>query len=107
MHKQYNSKENRSKTFFEKITFSGGGGGFYLNSKGSFICTIPQTGSHIPWPLLTRHGALAGMRNRSMGPPRGIKDPSHHELLHYHGDYITVKFILYESRLKFNFKETM
>ena len=23
-----------------------------INSKGSFICTIPQTGYHIPWPLL-------------------------------------------------------
>ena len=25
---------------------------FSINSKGSFICTIPQTGLHIPWPLL-------------------------------------------------------
>ena len=25
---------------------------FLINSKGSFICTIPQTGLHIPWPLL-------------------------------------------------------
>ena len=25
---------------------------FPINSKGSFICTIPQTGQHIPWPLL-------------------------------------------------------
>ena len=23
-----------------------------INSKGSFICTIPQTGLHIPQPLL-------------------------------------------------------
>ena len=23
-----------------------------INSKGYFICTIPQTGLHIPWPLL-------------------------------------------------------
>ena len=23
-----------------------------INRKGSFICTIPQTGQHIPWPLL-------------------------------------------------------
>ena len=23
-----------------------------INSKGSFICTIPQTGEHIPLPLL-------------------------------------------------------
>ena len=25
---------------------------FTINSKGSFICTIPQTGLHIPQPLL-------------------------------------------------------
>ena len=25
---------------------------FLINSKGSFICTIPQTGYHIPQPLL-------------------------------------------------------
>ena len=25
---------------------------FLINSKGSFICTIPQTGQHIPQPLL-------------------------------------------------------
>ena len=25
---------------------------FPINSNGSFICTIPQTGLHIPWPLL-------------------------------------------------------
>ena len=25
---------------------------FSVNSKGSFICTIPQTGYHIPQPLL-------------------------------------------------------
>ena len=23
-----------------------------ISSNGSFICTIPQTGQHIPWPLL-------------------------------------------------------
>ena len=25
---------------------------FLISSKGSFICTIPQTGQYIPWPLL-------------------------------------------------------
>ena len=25
---------------------------FPINSKGSFICAIPQAGLHIPWPLL-------------------------------------------------------
>ena len=31
---------------------SGSEKGSPLNSKGSFICTIPQTGYHIPQPLL-------------------------------------------------------
>ena len=35
---------------------------FPINSKGSFIRTIPHTSS----------GALAGMRNRSMGPPHEV-----------------------------------
>ena len=38
---------------------------FSINSKGSFICTIPQTGWHIPRPLVHQ----AGTRNSSMGPP--------------------------------------
>ena len=42
---------------------------FPINSKGSFICTIPQTGYPIPRPFNTNHGALAGTRNSSMGPP--------------------------------------
>ena len=25
---------------------------FPISSKGSFICTIPQRGLHIPWPLV-------------------------------------------------------
>ena len=41
---------------------------FPINSKGSFICTIPQTGLHIPQPYISR-GSLAGMRNSSMGSP--------------------------------------
>ena len=37
---------------------------FPISSKGSFICTIPQTGWHIPWSLVHHScGALAGMRN--------------------------------------------
>ena len=39
---------------------------FPINSKGSFICTIPQTGLHIPRPCYTSRGALAGTRNSSM-----------------------------------------
>ena len=40
---------------------------FPINSKGSFIWIIPQTGKHIPQPLLHSRGALAGTRNSSMG----------------------------------------
>ena len=40
-----------------------------INSKGSFICTIPQTGYHIPRPFYTSRGALAGTRNSSIGSP--------------------------------------
>ena len=29
---------------------------FPISSKGSFICTIPQTGYHIPQPLLHQFG---------------------------------------------------
>ena len=43
---------------------------FPIKSKGSFICTIPQTGWHIPRPFCcTSCGALAGTRNSSMGSP--------------------------------------
>ena len=51
---------------------------FPIRSKGSFICTIPQTGSHIPRPLLEhwleREIAqwVHPMKDRS-------DDPSHHE----------------------------
>ena len=38
-----------------------------INSKGSFICTIPQTGYH--GLCYTSRGTLAGTRNSSMGPP--------------------------------------
>ena len=37
---------------------------FLINSKGSLICTIPQTGL-----CYTSRGALAGTRNSSMGLP--------------------------------------
>ena len=37
---------------------------FLINSKGSFICTIPQTDL-----CYTSCGALVGTRNSSMGPP--------------------------------------
>ena len=33
---------------------------FLISRKGSFICSIPQTGLHITQPLLNHLGALAG-----------------------------------------------
>ena len=43
---------------------------FPISSKGSFICTIPQTGQNRTYNGLwyTSRGALAGTRNSSMGP---------------------------------------
>ena len=38
-----------------------------INSKGSFICTIPQTGYTYHGLCYTSRGALAGTRNSSMG----------------------------------------
>ena len=47
---------------------------FPINSKGSFICTIPDRITHTCY---TSHGALAGTRNRSMGqlPEGSIRRP--------------------------------
>ena len=42
---------------------------FLINSKGSFICTIPQMDSIYHGLCYTSRGALAGTRNSSMGPP--------------------------------------
>ena len=39
---------------------------FPITSKGSFICTIPQTHHGLCY---TSRGALAGTRNSAMGPP--------------------------------------
>ena len=43
---------------------------FPISSKGPFICIIPQTGYHIPQPLLHQLWRLAGTRNSliTMGP---------------------------------------
>ena len=40
-----------------------------ISCKGSFICTITQTGSTYHSLCYTSRGALAGTRNSSMGPP--------------------------------------
>ena len=42
---------------------------FPISSKGSFICTIPQTGLHIPQPLLHQSWSTGWMRNSSVGSP--------------------------------------
>ena len=42
---------------------------FPINSKGSFICTILQTGSTYHGLCYTSHGTLAGTRNSSVGSP--------------------------------------
>ena len=38
-----------------------------INSKGSFICTIPQTGQYIPWPLLHQSWSTGWNKNSSIG----------------------------------------
>ena len=42
---------------------------FPIKSKGSFICTIHRENSTYHGLCYTSRGALAGMRNSSMGPP--------------------------------------
>ena len=42
---------------------------FSVSSKGSVICTNPQTGLHIPRPFYTSTGALDETIKSSMGPP--------------------------------------
>ena len=54
---------------------------FSINNKGSFICTIPQTGYHISPPLLHQSwstGRNEKWRNGSTMTDRS-GDPSHHE----------------------------
>ena len=48
---------------------------FPINSKGSFICTIPQTGYHIP--LLHQLWITGWNENSSVGPPHegSIRQP--------------------------------
>ena len=40
---------------------------FPINSKGSFICTIPQTGYHIPRPLLHQSWSTGWNDKREFG----------------------------------------
>ena len=41
---------------------------FSISSKGSFICTILQTGLHVPQFCYTSRGDVAGTRNNPIGP---------------------------------------
>ena len=59
---------------------------FPISSKCSFICTNPQQDSTYHGQCYTSRGALAGSRNRSMGPPCRI-DPTIHRTMserYYH-----------------------
>ena len=50
-----------------------------INSKGSFICTIPQTGLHIPRPLLHQSWST-GWNEKWVHPMKDRSDdPSHRE----------------------------
>ena len=72
---------------------------FLISSKGSFISTTtPQTGQHIPQPILYHCGALVGTRNNSTSPPRGIDPMTHHTMS---GRSTTDKFIRLNSEIIF------
>ena len=51
---------------------------FLISSKGSFICTIPQTGYLII--CYTCREAQAGMENNIMGSPLAIDPTTHHTM---------------------------
>ena len=53
---------------------------FLISSKGSFICTIPQTGYHIPQPLL--HQSRSTGWNEKQLNESTMKDRSDDPLLH-------------------------
>ena len=53
---------------------------FPISSKGSFICIIPQTGWHIPWPLL--HQSLCTGWNEKLYASSLRQDNTYHSLLH-------------------------
>ena len=54
---------------------------FSIKSKGSFICTIPQTGKHIPRPLLpvVEHWLEQEIAQWVHSMKDQSDDPSHHE----------------------------
>ena len=58
---------------------------FPINSKGSFICTIPQTGLHIPWPLLHQSWQEREIAQWVHPMKDQSDEPSHHEQMLHHG----------------------
>ena len=50
---------------------------FPISSKDCFICIIPHQDNTYHGLCYTSHGALAGTRNSSMGPPRRIVPMTH------------------------------
>ena len=63
---------------------------FPISSKCSFICIIPQTGSHILLPCYTSRGGLAETRNSSM-KDRSDNPPSHHDRTLLSRSYISLR----------------
>ena len=45
---------------------------FPINSKGSFICIIPQTGQHIPQPLLHQSWSTGVNENKVIMSQRSV-----------------------------------
>ena len=54
---------------------------FPISSKGSYICTIPHTGNHIPWPLLHQSWSTGWNEKYVNGSTMKDRsdDPWHHE----------------------------
>ena len=74
---------------------------FPINSKGSFICTIHRQDDTYHSLCYTTRGALAGMRNSSMGPSWRI-DPMTHLTMSersYHGATSHSKFCIMQVEI--------
>ena len=63
-----------------------------INSKGSFICTIPQTGYHIPQPLVHQSWSTGWNEKWLNGSTMKDRsdDPSHHEQMLLPWSYISL-----------------
>ena len=60
---------------------------FFISSKGSFICTIPQTGEHIRWPLLHQSWSTGWNEKKLNGSTMRDRsnNPLHHKRTIYQG----------------------